>query len=110
MRRFVLHLESIIQNDSNLVHKDDLSAIKNEITAFFNDSSEIIYIPAGRSIITLLSTQLNYIYSFMDAVQTMNLGLSKTKSLMELLRILMKILRKYGSYLQYKTNILEETL
>ena len=35
----------------------------------FHDESDIIYIPAGRSMITLLSSQINYLYSTMDDIQ-----------------------------------------
>ena len=35
----------------------------------FKDEYDTIYIPAGRSMITLLSSQLNYIYSSMEDIQ-----------------------------------------
>ena len=47
----------------------DVSRISGEIDRFFQDDEEIVYIPAGRSMITLLSTQLDYIYSSMDDEQ-----------------------------------------
>lgn len=40
-----------------------------EFNLLFNDSYETIYIPAGRSILTLLSSQWNYLYSTMDDAQ-----------------------------------------
>ena len=52
---------------------DVLYAVREELHDFFEDSAEIIYIPAGRSMITLLGTQLNYIYSSMDDAQKRNL-------------------------------------
>lgn len=55
---------------------EDFSAVemfKEKIARIFQDDAEIIYIPAGRSMITLLSTQLNYIYSSMDETQKKNL-------------------------------------
>lgn len=47
--------------------------LKEMVEDFFEDSSEVVYIPAGRSMITLLSTQLNYIYSGMDDMQKRSL-------------------------------------
>lgn len=44
-------------------------AVKQRINDVFHDTAEIIYIPAGRSMMTLLSTQLSYIYSTMDDTQ-----------------------------------------
>ena len=44
-------------------------AVKQRINDKFHDAAEIIYIPAGRSMMTLLSTQLSYIYSIMDDTQ-----------------------------------------
>lgn len=47
--------------------------IKGQIDAIFLDELDVVYIPAGRSMITLLSSQLNYIYSSMDDSQKGNL-------------------------------------
>lgn len=44
-------------------------AMRQYINEFFDDDNEIVYIPAGRSMITLLSTQLNYVYSMTDDTQ-----------------------------------------
>lgn len=44
-------------------------AMRQYINEFFDDDYEIVYIPAGRSMITLLSAQLNYVYSMMDDTQ-----------------------------------------
>lgn len=46
-----------------------LDTVKQRINEFFHDAAEIIYIPAGRSMMTLLSTQLIYIYGTMDETQ-----------------------------------------
>ena len=48
-------------------------AMKLQINEFFADEREIVYIPAGRSLMTLLSTQLSYIYSVMDDTQRRNM-------------------------------------
>ncbi len=46
-----------------------MEELKFQINSIFNDDFDIIYIPAGRSMITLLSSQLNYIYSSMEDSQ-----------------------------------------
>lgn len=48
------------------IKRDELQKTLNTL---FDDSYETVYIPAGRSILTLLSGQLNYIYSTMDDMQ-----------------------------------------
>lgn len=48
---------------------DDFLILRRRVENFFGENSEIVYILAGRSMITLLSTQLNYIYSSMDDTQ-----------------------------------------
>ena len=46
-----------------------MEELKFQINSIFNDDFDTIYIPAGRSMITLLSSQLNYIYSSMEDSQ-----------------------------------------
>ena len=48
------------------IKRDEL---QKDLIALFDDPYEAVYIPAGRSILTLLSGQLNYIYSTMDDMQ-----------------------------------------
>ena len=59
-------LENNIKKIDMLKHQDSL---KNMINNIFNDHHDVVYIPAGRSMITLLSSQLNYIYSSMEDIQ-----------------------------------------
>lgn len=59
-------LENNIKKIDMLKHQDSL---KNMINNIFNDDHDVVYIPAGRSMITLLSSQLNYIYSSMEDIQ-----------------------------------------
>ena len=47
--------------------------VKCEIEKLFDDERVVVYIPAGRSLITLLSMQLNYLYSSMDDIQKRSL-------------------------------------
>lgn len=52
-----------------ILNFDIQDTLKQTINRFFADELEIVYIPAGRSMMTLLSTQLNYICSLMDDLQ-----------------------------------------
>ncbi len=51
------------------VPEEQMSWFKKELYQLFDDPASVVYIPAGRSMITLLSQQLNYIYAQMDDVQ-----------------------------------------
>ena len=53
------------------IHSADIKRdeLQKDLIALFDDPYEAVYIPAGRSILTLLSGQLNYIYSTMDDMQ-----------------------------------------
>lgn len=57
----------------NYITKTPFSDIKadlaSELNTLFNDDYETIFIPAGRSLITLLTTQLSYIFTSMDESQ-----------------------------------------
>lgn len=46
----------------------DAEEMRLTIASDLNDKFEIVYIPAGRSMMTLLSNHINYIYSTMDDV------------------------------------------
>lgn len=59
--------------ESPFLSSESSTSLKEKINTFFHDDTEAVYIPAGRSMITLLSSQLNYIYSFMDDIQKRNL-------------------------------------
>lgn len=73
LTRFINSLEYRMPKEPAPIPQELLRDIKEKIDTFFDDDAETIYIPAGRSMITLLSTQLNYIYSSMDDTQKRNL-------------------------------------
>lgn len=62
-------------------------SLRREIDSFFEDEMEIVYIPAGRSLITLFSDQLNYVYSSMDDMQKRNLDYCTQNYLERILRL-----------------------
>ena len=51
------------------INDDEVKKFKKELYEIFDDNCSVVYIPAGRSMITLLSQQFNYIYAMMDDVQ-----------------------------------------
>ena len=55
------------------ISEEDLRIFKKNLYEIFEDSCSVVYIPAGRSMITLLSQQLSYIYATMDDMQKRSL-------------------------------------
>lgn len=87
LTEFLDSIEKWLKKRNILELFDGSSWLKKKIDDFFKDDAEIIYIPAGRSMITLLSTQLNYIYSSMDDMQKRNLDYCTQDYLERILRI-----------------------
>lgn len=48
---------------------NDQEALKQQLSTLFDDLYETVYIPAGRSVLTVLGSQFNYFYSTMDDAQ-----------------------------------------
>lgn len=69
------------------VSEEDIKKLKTELCEIFDDSCSVVYIPAGRSMITLLSQQLGYIYATMDGVQKRSLDYCTKDYLERILRI-----------------------
>lgn len=61
--------------------------LRAEINRFFEDEYEIVYIPAGRSISTLLGAQINYFYSTMDDMQKRTLDLCTSDYLERIIKL-----------------------
>lgn len=64
------------------IEENDLRVFRAELNELFDDDCSVVYIPAGRSMITLLSQQVGYIYATMDDVQKRSLD-SCTKDYLE---------------------------
>lgn len=65
----------------------ELEVLKMELCRMFDDSCTAVYIPAGRSMITLLSQQLSYVYATMTDVQKRALDSCTRDYLEHILRI-----------------------
>lgn len=82
-------LKTFLDNKNNCflatplgVSEDEIRKLKIELYKLFDDTHSVVYIPAGRSMITLLSQQLGYIYATMDDMQKRSLD-SCTKDYIE---------------------------
>lgn len=53
--------------------KGQLESHEKKLTKLFSDDYETVFIPAGRNLITLLSSQLNYIFTSLEGSQLRNL-------------------------------------
>lgn len=58
-----------------------------ELNNLFHDEYETVFIPAGRSLITLLTTQLNYIFTSMDEEQKRTIDFCTQKYIERILKI-----------------------
>ena len=69
---FSKQIEDFIIDNSRmeLYSGEEMVRLKNDLDSLFSDAFESIYIPAGRSMITLLTDQLAYIFSSMNESTT----------------------------------------
>ena len=70
VRDYLFDLEQHAFTDMNLPQKEH--EIK-ELNKLFDDPYDTVFIPAGRNLITLLSTQLNYIFTSLEGSQLRNI-------------------------------------
>ena len=69
------------------IPETELRELKDELSRLFEDNCSVVYIPAGRSMITLLSQQFSYIYATMDDMQKRSLDCCTKDYLERILRI-----------------------
>lgn len=69
------------------VPEDEVRLFRRQLYKIFDDNCSVVYIPAGRSMITLLSNQLNYIYANMDDMQKRSMDRCTRDYLERILRI-----------------------
>ncbi len=83
--KYSQNIAKMLKNlNSKQCEKEEVVSITNEI---FNDDREIVYIPAGRSMITLLTSQLNYILSIMDDMQKKSIDYCTQNYMERILRL-----------------------
>lgn len=69
IKNFLLQSNAALANYSSTMPDEEKNIVKEELNKLFSDDYDTVFIPAGRSLITLLATQLNYIYSTMEDAQ-----------------------------------------
>lgn len=91
--------------------------IKSEINRVFQDEEEVVYIPAGRSMLTLLSQQLNYIYTTMKDSQKRMLDYCTQDYIERILQLkpefangLEGVVAYYGEAKDMKTGCIKDAL
>ena len=90
------------------VFDEDIKKLKKELCEIFDDDCSVVYIPAGRSMITLLSQQFSYIYATMDDVQKRSLDYCTKDYLERILRIKSEFaegLQGLAAYYRGKTTL-----
>ncbi|MDE7312863.1 MAG: ATP-binding protein [Eubacterium sp.] len=65
----------------------EMRSLRTQLYQLFADNCAIIYIPAGRTMLTVLSQQLGYIYATMDDFQKRSLDLCTRDYMEQVLRI-----------------------
>jgi predicted ATP-dependent endonuclease of OLD family len=70
--------------DAESIDKDEL---KKKINTLFHDEYDSIFIPAGRSLISLLTSQLNYLFATMDDEQKRSIDFCTQKYIERILKI-----------------------
>lgn len=78
--------------------------IISELNLLFSDDSETIFIPAGRSLISLLTTQLNYIFTTMSEDQKRSIDFCTQKYIERILKIRHAFSDGISGYLESKRS------
>ena len=77
-------IDKFLNNAYRFESKESIVSALNEL---FNDEYETIFVPAGRNLITLLTDQLNYLFTMMDAEQRKSIDYCTQKYVERILRI-----------------------
>lgn len=87
LSKFLREKNNYLTATSLGVSEEDTKRLKAELCEIFDDDCSVVYIPAGRSMITLLSQQFGYIYATMDGIQKRSLDYCTKDYLERILRI-----------------------
>lgn len=85
---FIKFSEDIEEYINQIIKGNDTKdKIKSELNHLFNDEYDSIFIPAGRSLITILTSQLNYLFATMDDEQKRSIDYCTQKYIEYILKI-----------------------
>lgn len=80
--------------------------LRRQINEIFKDEYEAIFIPAGRSLISLLTSQLNYLFTTMDDDQKRSIDFCTQKYIERILKIRPLFENGVGGMIEQKRNTL----
>lgn len=72
-RTFYSYIQDLNEHIFSNITKAQRLSTEKKLSSLLNDSRDVIFIPAGRNLITLLSAQLNYIFTSLDGVALRNI-------------------------------------
>jgi len=99
---FSENIRTYLRKDFSSADKTDISKELNEL---FSDEYETIFIPAGRNLITLLTNQLNYVFTIMGDEQKKNIDFCTQKYIENILKIRPAFSAGFDMYLNSKNDI-----
>ena len=67
------YLADLSQQNFSNISPGQRDHVEQQLSRWFNDPYETVFIPAGRNLITLLSAQLNYIFTSLENSQLRNI-------------------------------------
>jgi Uncharacterized conserved protein len=87
IRKFLNDQEEKLRPNSGSLADQEKAGIKKALAELFDDDFDTVYIPAGRSMITLLASQLDYIYATMSDAQKRGIDFCTRRYWEEILRL-----------------------
>ena len=105
---FSKNIEDFLRKYNNFNFVEEKEIIQQQLKDLFSDDYEIIFIPAGRNLISLLTTQLNYIFTIMDEDQKRSIDFCTQKYIERILKIRASFENGVQGYLDTKRDFLCE--
>lgn len=87
LTEFLSNHDNVLVADALGIPENQKTKFKTDLNMFFNDDYNVVYIPAGRSMLTLLSQQLSYIYTTMKDSQKRTLDYCTQDYIERILRL-----------------------
>lgn len=81
------------------------ATIVSELNVLFKDDFETIFVPAGRNLITLLTDQMNYLFTIMDEEQKRSIDYCTQKYVERILKIRNSFNSGFDGYLALKERV-----
>ncbi|MCD8073464.1 MAG: ATP-binding protein [Lachnospiraceae bacterium] len=108
LEKFLTDHNSCFAATSLGIPENEENLFREEMENLFDDVYSVVFIPAGRSILTLLSQQLSYIYATMDDSQKRSLDIC-TKDFIERILVLKPLFSDKMQRLKSYSNLLHQS-